>query len=95
MEIIFRIFDTDYERAQKVESFLSSGLKARGIKGKVHLAFEYLEFSRMGLKSIPALEMNGVVLFQGRDLSSGLLDNVLKRLADAQRRMGIKNKSEV
>jgi len=90
LKVIFRIFDTDYERAQKAERFLFSGLKARGIKGKVHLAFEYLEFSRIGLKGVPALELNGIVLFENCHLSNELLDDVLKRLANAKRKLDLK-----
>lgn len=78
--MIFRIFDTDYELAQKVERFLFSGLKARGIKGKVYLAFEYLEFSRMKLKGVPALELNGTVLFQNQHLTRELLNDVLNEI---------------
>jgi len=90
LEVLFKIFDTDYVRAQWAEKLLLSGLKARGIEGKVHLVFEHLEFSRKGLKDIPALELNGIILFQGQGFSDRILEDILKRLVIAQRKMSFK-----
>ena len=87
MRIVFRILDTDPRRAQRAETLLYANMKANGITGQVHQVFEHLEFSRMGLKGLPALELNGIVLCQERPLTEELLADLCLRLAKAQQKM--------
>lgn len=86
LPIIFQILDTEARRAQRVEMQLLSSMKTHGIAGRVHLVFEQLEFSRRSLKNLPALALNGVTLFQGRQLTEDLLNDVCLRLAKAQKK---------
>ena len=91
MEIVFRILDRDFKRSQRAEQHLLAGMKKYGITGKVFQVFEILEFSRMGLTQLPALEMNGVLLHQGIVLDEVLADDVCSRLSMALEKT--KNKS--
>jgi len=83
LRIVFRILDTDYQRAQRAETRLLSCLKTHRIEGRVGQVFEELEFSRLGLADLPALELNGIVLCQGQDLTKEFLDDVCDRLSRA------------
>jgi hypothetical protein len=87
MRIIFRIFDTDPRRAQRAETLLYAHLRANGIAGQVHQVFETLEFSRLGLKGLPALELNGLVLCQERPLTEELLADLCVKVAKARQKM--------
>jgi hypothetical protein len=87
MRIVFRILDTDPVRAQRAETLLYAHLRANGIAGQVHQVFETLEFSRLGLKGLPALELNGLVLCQEKPLTEELLADLCLRLAKAQQKM--------
>ena len=87
MQIVFRILDTDSRRAQRAETLLYANLRANGITGQVHQVFEHLEFSRLGLKGLPALELNGLVLCQERPLTEELLADLCQRMAKAQKIM--------
>ena len=91
MEIIFRILDRDPERSKRAEQYLLTGMKKHGIAGKVYQVFEILEFSRMGLTQLPALELNGVVIHQGDILDEALANDVCSRLSLALEKM--KNRS--
>ena len=86
MRIVFRIFDTDPRRAQRAETLLYAQLRANGIAGQVYQVFEHLEFSRLGLKGLPALELNGLVLCQERPLTEELLADLCLRLAKANKK---------
>jgi hypothetical protein len=87
MRIVFRIFDTDSGRAQLAETLLYANMRANGIAGQVHQVFETLEFSRLGLKGLPALELNGIVLCQERPLTEEFLADLCLRLTKAQQKM--------
>jgi hypothetical protein len=87
MRIVFRILDTDPGRAQRAETLLYAHLRANGISGQVHQVFETLEFSRLGLKGLPALELNGIVLCQERPLTEEFLSDLCLRVAKAQQKM--------
>jgi hypothetical protein len=94
MRIIIRIFDTDPRRAQRAETLLYANMRANGITGQVHQVFEPLEFSRLGLKGLPALELNGMVLCQERPLTEELLADLCLRLVKAQKKMEGKKTTE-
>lgn len=81
MKIIFRIFDTDSRRAQRTETLLYAHLRAQGIAGRIHQVLDFLEFSRMGIKGLPALELNGMLLCQEQSLSEELLADLCSRLS--------------
>ena len=83
--VIFRILETDAGKAQQAEAWLYESMKANEIEGRVYLVFELLEFSRMGLTCLPALELNGVVLSQGSPLNQETLEHICRRLAFAQK----------
>ncbi|MBI4763653.1 MAG: hypothetical protein HY787_03495 [Deltaproteobacteria bacterium] len=90
MKIVFRIMDTDASRAQRAETLLYATMRTNGIEGRVGQVFEHLEFSRMGLKDLPALELNGFVLSQGRPLSEELLADICWRLAEARQKIDVR-----
>lgn len=87
MQIVFRILDRDHQRAEAAERGLREAMKAHRIAGDAYQVAELLEFSRIGLKSTPALELNGLVISQGEPLTIVLLDDVCRRLAKALKRM--------
>lgn len=91
MDIVFRILDRDYERSQRAEQYLLTGMKKHDITGTVYQVFEILEFSRMSLTQLPALELNGVVIHQGDILDEVLANDVCSRLSMALQKM--KNKT--
>ena len=59
-------------------------IRTHRIDAKVYQVLEHLEIGRTGIKRMPALELNGSILFQGTPLSEMLLDDVCKRLANAK-----------
>jgi hypothetical protein len=83
MSVVFRILDNDPERARKTERALRTAMTAHGIEGQVCQVMEYLEFARIGLRRLPALEIGGKLLFEGRELSSGLLNSFCWEMAAA------------
>ena len=87
LKIIFRLFDTDPVRAQRAERILQAHLRANGIEARVYQVFEHLEFSRAGLKGLPALELNGLVLCQEKPLSGEYLADLCTRLAKAKKKV--------
>jgi len=44
----------------------------------------------MGLTKLPALEFNGIILFQGTELNKELLDDVCFRLSRARKKQEMK-----
>ena len=88
MRLRFRVLDANQTRAQKIQAGLCSSLRAHGIEADVCQVFEHLELSRAGLVKTPALEMNGVVIEQGRDLTPDLLDDICRRLVRARTKLG-------
>jgi hypothetical protein len=94
VRIVFRIFDTDPGRAQRAETLLYAQLRANGIAGRVHQVFETLEFSRLELKGLPALELNGLVLCQERPLTEDFLADLCLRLAEALQEMECRKNSD-
>lgn len=86
-EIVFRILDRDTERSQHAEQCLLAAMKSHGINGKVYQVFEILEFSRMNITRLPALELNGVLLHQGIEINEEAADDVCSRLAGAIKKM--------
>ena len=87
MELVFRILDRDHLRAARAETDLLGAMKAHGLEGRVYSVYETLEFSRLGVTELPALELGGVVLIQGRELEPDRLDNLCRRMAEARREM--------
>ncbi|NNL75244.1 MAG: hypothetical protein HKO68_02775 [Desulfobacterales bacterium] len=87
MQIIFRILDFDFHRAQRVEMQLLSSIRAHGIEAHVYQVLEHLEISRTGVTSLPALELNGIILYQGVPLTEELLDDVCLRLVTAKEKL--------
>ncbi|NQU63049.1 MAG: hypothetical protein HQ517_02020 [SAR324 cluster bacterium] len=93
MHITFRILDRDFQRAEKAESVLRRCMKAHRIIGDAFQVHELLEFSRIGVTALPALELNGFVLHQGKTLNAELLNDVCFRLVRAQQHMALKKNS--
>ena len=88
MQIVFRIFDKDENRAQLTESILYESMKANKIEGKVSQVCCLQEFGRQGVKQLPALELNGMMLSQGKPLTKAILADTCDRLAYALQKMG-------
>ena len=88
MQIVFRIFDKDENRAQLTESILYESMKANKIEGKVSQVCCLQEFGRQGVKQLPALELNGMILSQGKHLTKAILTDTCDRLAYALQKMG-------
>lgn len=91
MQIIFRILDINFQRAQRAEMQLLSCIRAHRIEAHIYQVLEQLEISRMGIKCLPALELNGIILFEGIPLTETLLDDVCLRLVTVKEKSG-KNK---
>jgi len=89
MKIVFRIFDNDASRAQRTESMLYENMKANHIDGNVSQVFCIQEFGRQGVTSLPALELNGIMLSQEVPLTEVMLADTCARLASALKKMGI------
>jgi hypothetical protein len=87
MQIVFRIFDRDESRAQQIESMLYAGMKASQIEGKVCQVCCLQEFGRQGVKQLPALELNDIILSQGKPLTEAMLSDTCARLAYAIKKM--------
>ena len=90
MKTTFRILDIDAQRAQRTERYLLPSMRAHNIKGQVYQICEPHELSRMGLTKLPALEFNGIILFQGTELNKELLDDVCFRLSRARKKQEMK-----
>lgn len=93
MEIAFRIFDKDENRAHQTELMLTGSMKANKIEGKVSQVCCLQEFGRQGVKHLPALQLNGMMLFQGEPLTEAMLADTCARLAYALKKM-TENKKE-
>ncbi len=91
MNIIFRVLDRNHGRAQRAERELLTALKAHGLTGQVQVVYETLEFSRLGLTELPGLDLNGLVLCQGRELEPDFVDDLCRRLARAKRELKYRN----
>lgn len=63
---------------------LLSSIRVHGINARVYQVLDHLEVGRTGIKRMPALELNDVILFQGIPLSKTLLDDVCKSLMNAK-----------
>lgn len=88
MQIVFRIFDKDVNRAQWTESILHESMKANKIEGRVCQVCCLQEFGRQGVKKLPALELNGIMVSQGKPLTESILAETCSRLAYALQKMG-------
>ncbi len=88
VQIVFRIFDKDTNRAQWTESILYESMKANKIEGKVSQVCCLQEFGRQGVKQLPALELNGMMLSQGKPLTEATMAETCTRLAYALQKMG-------
>jgi len=60
-------------------------MRAHNIRGRVYQVCEPHELSRMGLRNLPVLDFNGIILSQGIQLTKELLDDICLRLSRAQK----------
>jgi hypothetical protein len=82
MHLIFRILDLDVPRPKKAELNLQRLVKAHGIDADIYLVHDFLEFGRLGVADkMPTLEVNGVIVSVGRNLTEAMLENICRRLA--------------
>ena len=81
MRLIFRILDLDVSRLKESERLLRRLVRARGMSVDIYLINDFLELGRVGVADrLPALEVNGVIMNAGRDLTETMLDQLLSRL---------------
>jgi hypothetical protein len=92
MTMVFRIMDNDPERGRKAERDLRAAMKTYGVEGQVCHVLETLEFARIGLRNLPALEVGGKLFFQGQALSPPLLDGFCRTMTTA--RQAIENRGK-
>lgn len=66
---------------------LRNCIRTHRIEARIYQVLEHLEISRTGVRGLPALEFNGVILSQGVPLTEVLLNDVCLRLVTAIEKM--------